>query len=143
MRRQLKRLLIDSDQQLQNIKNVQTDIVHFNKMWDIHPFKGPVIDARTAVFDDCDKNFVFYWTLPRVLPTAKTVYLLSHPCEPDVFWTLDKMGATVFLHEFWSNYAARWAPERMLKERKLVIMKREEVNHFRTELNSIEIEKHD
>ena len=113
------------------MKQVQTDVVHFDQMWDIHPFKGPVIDARTAIFDNCDKNFVFYWMLPRVLPTLKTVYLWSHPCEPDVFRVLDKMGATVFLHEDWARYAPRWAPERMYEERKLIIMKPEEVKDFK------------
>lgn len=125
----MKRLLVTCDQQWASIGNVQTDILHFREMWDIHPFKGPVINAETIVFENCDKNFVFYWAIPRVLPIAQRVYLFSHPCEPDVFRTLNRMGVTTYMDEYWRRYAEKWAPT-MLAEGKIKIMKSSEAKNY-------------
>lgn len=125
----MRRLLVTGDQQWASLKNVKTDILHFRGMWDIHPFNGPVVDAKIVVFDDCDKNFVYYWAIPRVLPSAKHVYLFSHPCEPVVFRTLNKMGVTVRMNEHWQHYAMRWAPA-MIGEGKIKIIKDVEAKNF-------------
>jgi hypothetical protein len=125
----MKRIVVTCDQQLATLKNVKTDILHFQEMWDIHPFQGPVIDAETVIFDDCNKNFVFYWAIPRVLPTAKYVYLFSHPCEPDVFGTLNRMGTTIYLKDCWGRYARQWAPT-MVKEGRIKLMGQLEIKKF-------------
>jgi len=125
----MKRLLITCDQQWASTKNVSVDLVHFREMGDTHPFQGPVINARTVVFENCDKNFVYYWAIPRVLPSARYVYLFSHPCEPLVFQTLNKMGVLISIDEYWQRYAEKWAPT-MLKEGKIKIMKQCEAKNL-------------
>jgi len=106
----MKRLLITTEEHLKTIKHVRPDIVHFRNMGDIHPFKGPVIRTDTAVFENCNKNFIYYWATSRVLPKLQYLYLFSHPCEPDVFRRLNSMGITIYMDEQYGNYyGKRWA----------------------------------
>jgi hypothetical protein len=118
-RRKMKRLIVGSE------------------LGDIHPVHGPVIKTKIAIFDDCDKNFCFYWTIPRVLPVVKNVYFFSHPCEPDVFASLNRMGAKVYLDDAYKGYARRWAPS-MLEKGKITLMQEDEIKAFKDHLNSLD-----
>lgn len=120
---------MDCKRQWESMGKINADILHFREMWDIHPFIGPVVNTEIVVFENCDKNFVYYWATPRVLPKAKHVYLFSHPCEPIVFRTLDKMNVIIHMDEPWKRYAERWAP-RMLAEGRIKIIKDYEARNF-------------
>jgi len=93
-------------------KSFNEPIVNLENCGDIHPFKdGPVFKrAHTLYINRCDKNFVYYWIEEKVFPSAKVIYLNSHPCDPRVFHRFK--SATIFLNKRYQHYKERWAPNR-------------------------------
>lgn len=79
---------------------------------DIHPFRGgPVFENVETVFmRKCDKNFVFYWLNKHTFPKVKTIYLVSHPCEPEIFRRFPE--GIMYIADRYSHYVHRWADER-------------------------------
>ena len=81
----------------------------FDKCGDIHPFNVVFKEAETVVYNDCDKNFVYYWLKQSVLPSVKHVYLISHPCEPEVFYRWENTDVKIYVDKRWERYVNRLA----------------------------------
>lgn len=88
-------------------KTVMNNTVEISGMGDIHPFKnGPIFDSETVYLTSCDKNFIYYWMNTRNFPKVKTLYLFSHPCEPDVMHRFP--DTQIYLGESYLTYKKRW-----------------------------------
>ncbi len=72
-----------------------------SKLGDIHPYQhGPVIQAQTVIFDQCDKNFVRYWLNNTTFPRLKKLILHSdHTDSSVVHWIARNSHVQTFLHE--------------------------------------------
>lgn len=66
-------------------------------------------DAKIVTMNHCDKNFVFAWLQPVVFPKVETIYLNSHPCEPQVFKRFPQ--AKWYLLEEYKWYKNKWAAD--------------------------------
>lgn len=55
----------------------------------------------------CDKNFVHHFIHGRTFPHVKTLFLASHPCEPEFFGRFPYSSYCV--REDFGEYARRWA----------------------------------
>lgn len=47
--------------------------------------KIPRNEAKVVFFENCDRNFIYYYLYPSLFPKATHFYLNSHPCQADVF----------------------------------------------------------
>lgn len=74
----------------------------FRKCGDIHPTKLLVFPCKTAIFFDCDKNFIYYWLTPRKFPNIEKIYLFSHPCDYSVYSRFPK--EKWFVSEHYKRY---------------------------------------
>jgi len=97
---------------------VPNKFVILRSMGDIHPtVDKPSFECETLVVDACDKNFVYYWINSTVFKNVKTIFLLSHPCEPAFFsrwyniqkYYHDRPVPTIYLATWYSRYRNRWA----------------------------------
>jgi hypothetical protein len=104
-------------------KLLAADQVTIAQMGDLHPrFPSPIVQAKTIVFHDCDKNFIFYWMKSENFPHCTDILLASHPCDPDVFsrfcalrhpdvWS-DAAPPTIWMRShYFDRYRQRWAPD--------------------------------
>ena len=94
-------------------KTILNKIVMITGMGDIHPRNPPptFVAAETVFLPSNDKNFIYYWTYPRVFPVVNTIYLNSHPCEPPVMHRFNARGTIIHLDERYQCYKRRWAPD--------------------------------
>ncbi|CAH6420003.1 Hypothetical protein HVR_LOCUS1056 [uncultured virus] len=89
-------------------KTIRNSTVILKGFGDIHPFNnGPKFLANTLFVHNCDKNFVYYWVNKSVFPNMKKLYLMSHPCEPEV---LNQRIDRIYLANSYLRYKNRWAP---------------------------------
>lgn len=73
-------------------------------------------NCSTLILDNCNKNFVYRHLDTITFPQVELIYLLSHPCEPNVFhrWlhyvdnNRRKLVPSVFLSEDYLVYKKRW-----------------------------------
>lgn len=101
-------------------KTIQRNLVVIKHMGDIHPTsQKPKFECETLVLDQCDKNFVYYWLDSGVFPNVRNIFLLSHPCEPNVFsrwyniqkYYPSKTIPNIFLAHYYERYKNRWADD--------------------------------
>ena len=61
--------------------------VDFVQCGDIHSLRPTprFPKVETLFIRDCDKNFVYSWLDKTVFPSPKKIWLLSHPCEAEIF----------------------------------------------------------
>ena len=72
----------------------------------LHPnTKGPIFTGTKLFLDACDKNFVYSWLNKDTFPNLQTVYLASHPCEPEI---LNRQFNEFYLHDKYEHYKKRW-----------------------------------
>jgi hypothetical protein len=93
-------------------KYIMNKKIVIRKCVDIHPYKdGPVFNCAETIFmDECDKNFVYYWLNEKTFPAIEKVYLLSHPCDPQVFRRFSQSPKTIiYLSDDFGQYKERWA----------------------------------
>jgi hypothetical protein len=66
-----------------NGKTIKHKVVVLEGIGDIYPlaFKHD-FQAEVVFVNNCDKNFVYYYANKGSFPNMKTLYLMSHPCEP-------------------------------------------------------------
>ena len=67
-------------------KKVPHEIVFFHECGDITPTRNPPIfeNAKLVIFNECNKNFMYYWFFPRMFPNVKTVYI-DRICDKEIF----------------------------------------------------------
>lgn len=101
-------------------KTIDFEMVVIKNMGDIHPFSdGPVFNCKTVVVERCDKNFVYYWLNHKTFPNVTNIFLLSHPCEPNLFlrwyyiqkYSQNATIPNIYLSHWYSRYKDRWASE--------------------------------
>lgn len=105
---QMKGLKITSSLFLQfNGKSIKQRVIIFDGIPDIcpshykHDFKADIV-----FFNNCDKNFVYYYANKDYFPNMKALYLLSHPCGPYILrQNVDK----IYLSNHYKQYKRRWA----------------------------------
>jgi hypothetical protein len=81
--------------------------------------RGPAFDAETVIVHRCDKNFVHYTIRPAQFPKVKTLYLNSHPCEPQLLGEWGRIERkpgeepppTLWLSDWFGGYKRRWSPD--------------------------------
>lgn len=73
---------------------------------------APVFHCHYLTFDECNKNFVYYWFFPFIFPQTRLVFLNSHPCDPDVFRRVSELGpgARMYVADWWMDQAQRYCP---------------------------------
>lgn len=77
----------------------------------IGPFNdGPIINCKTLILNDCDKNFIYHWNNRKTFPIVENIFLLSHPCEYDVFhrWG-EQPQVNIFISPQYQRYIDKWA----------------------------------
>lgn len=89
--------------------NFDIKYLHLDAHGDVYPFNycDPTTfsNVHTIFATDCNKNFVYYWLNRRCFPNLRTLYLMSHPCEPHV---LNQKYVTVVLGDTWEGYKKTW-----------------------------------
>lgn len=81
------------------------------QMGDLGRYAGPIILSQYIVFDQCDKNFVYYHMYRDRFPLMKSLVLNSHPCEPSVVRFLQSEashGRQIVVTQRWSMFVRRW-----------------------------------
>lgn len=104
-------LVITGNEEFYNLQDAMytNREVVFDKVGDIKPNSYPIFpNCKTLKFNNCDKNFVFYWLRAVVFPNVETVYMHSHPCEPQIFSRLDT-NVKIYVHTKYERYVKRWA----------------------------------
>lgn len=67
---------------------------------------------RNLWYDNCDKNFMYFSLFPHNFPGLRSVYLNSHPGEPNVLRRFyDHQDITIYLTEHHRTYKRRWADD--------------------------------
>jgi hypothetical protein len=98
--------------------NFRYSNIIFNRCSDYHPFtpKPNFTNVKSVTFDNCDKNFVYYWLTKAIfqdMNKLEKIYLNSHPCEKNIFQQIGKKNGDakpeVFVNERYSNLVKRWA----------------------------------
>lgn len=75
----------------------------FDSIGDIHPVLGIQFkNCENVYFNNCDKNFIFYYMTPSVFPNIKKIYLGSHPCDYDTQFRFNKGIISVI--DFYKRY---------------------------------------
>ena len=88
-------------------KSIINDTIIIESFGDIHPkLNGPIFTGSKLFMLGCDKNFVYYHMNKKTFPNVTTVYLASHPCEPDVF---RRKFEQIYLIDDYKHYKEKWA----------------------------------
>lgn len=81
--------IIDNINRLKKFKNEKYLI--FNLMDDARDFETIFKNCEYALFTNCDKNFIYSWMDPLILPNVKEIYLDNDVSQPEVFeWWIYK-----------------------------------------------------
>lgn len=66
--------------------------------------------TKTLIFNNCDKNFVYYNVSSRKFPVLETIISNSHPCDWDVLRRFkDNPDYEAYLiDKYYSKYENRW-----------------------------------
>lgn len=103
-------LLIKTNEAWANLKTVSPAICVLSQLSDISA-ERPIVQAHTVVFDNCDKNFVYYRLNDRTFPCMTTLILHSHPCDPKIVqWMAKQHHMRILVHENRYYYINRWCP---------------------------------
>lgn len=77
------------------------------------PFRLMASKASTVFVRDCDKNFVYFNISKSVLPSMKTLFLYSHPCEYSklVHWNNNNVNVYFDTTHRWLTEASASNPD--------------------------------
>jgi hypothetical protein len=93
-------------------KVVEQPTVILSQFGDLHypsyPNRPPVFMCNKVYLISCDKNFVYRYMNKFCFPHANEIYLLSHPCEPEV---LRREFYKIYLDQYFGRYKDRWASD--------------------------------
>ncbi len=94
-------------------KIIYKDIIIVKNMGNFHTQEKQLqFYCNTLILQDCNKEFVAEWLRPHMFPTVKIIYLLSHPCDSDLFerWYYSLLKPpTIYLSNNYSQYKLGWA----------------------------------
>lgn len=126
-------------------KTINRNIVILKQMGDIHPTQHkPKFNCETLILDQCNKNFVYYWLDSGIFPDVQNIFLLSHPCEPNIFsrwynvqkYYPNKIVPNIFLAHYYERYKNRWANEM----ENVIIINDNDIEFLKNKLNILELE---